>query len=633
VSKVHAKTAAPSERKLTSVVVADIVGYSRLTAEDEEGTLACLREVRSELVDPAVVRHRGRVVKTMGDGFLIEFPSVLDAVRSSLEIQHGLGDRKIADGSAAIRLRVGIHVSDVIVEPDGDLLGDGVNIAARLQELAEPGGIAVSRTVVDHVRNKLEQRFDSLGVQRVKNITEPVGVYRLVAGSPAPRQNVVGRLLRIGGQRTRLVAAVVIFILVAAGGATSWYLQTRNRQPTHRLSIVVLPFSNLSNDPEQDYFADAITNDLTTDLSRIEDSFVIAPSTARSYAGKNLKAKQIGSELNVRYILDGSLRRTENQIRINAQLTDTETETTVWSDRFDGDWTKSMQLEDEITGRLARRLDLELTNEESRRAQAERPNNPDAVDLTMRAWSVLNQPYSREQLEQSRSLFEQALHIDAGLPKALVGLSQTLATEVNYRWSAAPEEALVRANDAVNRVLSAYPEDAMAHFVKGEIFRAGGKEFESAIGEFNAAILINPSLAPAYASLGNTEIRAGRAQEAFVPLETAIRLSPHDPLLNVWYFNICHAHTHLGQDSSAIEWCRRSVAVSPFWISYVDLASAYAWTGRKEEAQAAVRELLKLMPNYTVERWTHAGFSNNPVFLTQYQRIIEGLRKAGLPEN
>jgi len=173
----------------------------------------------------------------------------------------------------------------------------------------------------------------------------------------------------------------------------------------------------------------------------------------------------------------------------------------------------------------------------------------------------------------------------------------------------------------------------MAHFVKGEILRAGGKEFDSAISEFNAAILINPSLAPAYASLGNTEIRAGRAQEAFVPLETAIRLSPRDPLLNVWYFNICHAHTHLGQDNAAIEWCRRSVAVSPFWISYVDLASAYAWTGRKEEAQAAVRELLKLMPNYTVDRWTHAGFSNNPVFLTQYQRIIEGLRKAGLPEN
>jgi adenylate cyclase len=621
------------ERRLAAILVADVVGYSRLMEQDEVGTFERLRVYRKELFEPEIAKHQGRIFKLMGDAVLAEFASVVDAVECAVALQRAMAERNSGFAKdRRIDVRIGINLGDVIVEGD-DRHGDGVNIAARLQELAEPGGIAVSRTVVDHVRNKLEQRFDSLGVQRVKNITEPVGVYRLVAGSRAKRPNVARRFLRIGGQRTRLAVAAMIFLLVAAGGATSWYLHTRNRQPMHRLSIVVLPFSNLSNDPEQDYFADAITNDLTTDLSRIEDSFVIAPNTARSYAGKNLKAKQIGSELNVRYILDGSLRRTGNQIRINAQLTDTETETTVWSDRFDGDWTKSMQLEDEITGRLARRLDLELTNEESRRAQAERPNNPDAVDLTMRAWSVLNQPYSREQLEQSRSLFEQALHIDAGLPKALVGLSQTLATEVNYRWSAAPEEALVRATSAVNRVLSAYPEDAMAHFVKGEILRAGGKEFESAISEYNAAILINPSLAPAYASLGNTEIRAGRAQEAFVPLETAIRLSPRDPLLNVWYFNICHAHTHLGQDNAAIEWCRRSVAVSPFWISYVDLASAYAWTGRREEAQTAVRELLRLMPNYTVDRWTHAGFSNNPVFLTQYHRIIEGLRKAGLPEN
>jgi len=313
-------------------------------------------------------------------------------------------------------------------------------------------------------------------------------------------------------------------------------------------------------------------------------------------------------------------------------LTDTETGAAVWSDRFDGDWTKSMQLEDEITGRLARRLDLELTNEESRRAQSERPNDPDAVDLAMRAWSVLNQPYSRERLEQSRSLFEQALHIDPGLSTALVGLSRTLATEVNYRWSAAPAEALARADDLVSRVLSASPNNAMAHFVKGEILRAGGKDFESAIGEYEAAIAINPSLAPAYAQLGHAKIRAGRAEEAFVPLQTAIRLSPRDPLLNIWYFIICHAYTHLGRDDAAIEWCRRSVAIGPFWISYVDLASAYAWTGRKDEAQAAVAELLKLMPNYTVDRWAHEGWSSNPVFLAQYQRIIEGLRKAGLPE-
>jgi tetratricopeptide (TPR) repeat protein len=290
-----------------------------------------------------------------------------------------------------------------------------------------------------------------------------------------------------------------------------------------------------------------------------------------------------------------------------------------------------MQLQDDITSRLARTLDLELTAAESRRAETERPNNPDAVDLTMRAWSVLNRPLSREQLTEALDLFERALRLDPQLPEALVGLSRTLVTAVIYRWSTAPAEQLARADEAVTRVLSATPNHAMAHFVKGEILR-GQKAFEPAIVEYEVAISINPSLAPAYQALGNAKIRAGRSEEAFVPLETAIRLSPRDPLLNLWYFNVCHAHTHLAQDDAAIEWCRRSVAAGPFWLAYVDLASAYAWTGQDAEARAAVAELRKLMPNYTVDRWRHEGFSDNPIFLRQYERIAEGLRKAGLPE-
>ena len=621
-----------TQRHLAAILAADVAGYTQLMEQDETDTFARLKAHRKELFEPEIEKHGGRVFKLTGDGLLAEFGSVVDAVECAVAVQRGMAERNkdVAD-DRRIDVRIGINLGDVIVEGE-DRHGDGVNITARLQELAEPGGIAVSRTVVDHVKHKLALRFESLGEQRVKNITDPIAVYRLAADRTARRLRVPARLMRLGGRRVSLAVAAAILLLIAGTGATSWYLYSRDRQPIHRLSIVVLPFNNLSNDPEQEYFADAITNNLTTDLSRIEDSFVIAPNTARTYKGRNLEAKQIGHELNVRYILDGSLRRTENQVRINAQLTDTETGAAVWSDRFDGDWTKSMQLEDEITGRLARRLDLELTKEESRRAQSERPNDPDAVDLAMRAWSVLNQPYSRERLEQSRSLFEQALHIDPGLSTALVGLSRTLATEVNYRWSAAPAEALARADDLVSRVLSASPNNAMAHFVKGEILRAGGKDFESAIGEYEAAIAINPSLAPAYAQLGHAKIRAGRAEEAFVPLQTAIHLSPRDPLLNIWYFIICHAYTHLGRDDAAIEWCRRSVAIGPFWISYVDLASAYAWTGRKDEAQAAVAELLKLMPNYTVDRWAHEGWSSNPVFLAQYQRIIEGLRKAGLPE-
>ena len=616
-----------AQRHLAAILAADVVGYTRLMEQDEAGTFERLRSYRKELFEPAIAKHQGRIFKLMGDGLLAEFGSVVDAVECAVVLQRAIAERNASTAvDRRIDVRIGINLGDVIVEGD-DRHGDGVNIAARLQQLAEPGGVAVSRTVVDHVKHKLALNFEPLGEQRVKNITEPIGVYRLAPGGTQ-------RSIRIAKPlNARLIVATAAVLLLVAGiGAGFWYVSSRHQLPTHRLSIVVLPFTNLSNDQEQEYFADAIAYDLTTDLSRIEDSFVIAPNTARAYKGRNLDARQIGRELNVRYILDGSLRRTEDQVRINAQLIDTETEAAIWSDRFDGDWTKSMQLEDGITGRLARRLDLELTEAESRRAQSERPDNPNAVDLTMRGWSVLNQPYSREQLARSRHLFEQALRIEPDLPKALVGLAQTLAIEVNYRWSSAPTEDLARATAAVDGVLSASPNDAMAHFVKGEILRGGGRDFESAIGEYEAAVSINPSLAPAYASLGNSEIRAGRAAEAFAPLQTAIRLSPRDPLLNIWYFNICHAYTHLGRDADAIEWCRRSVAISPFWISYVDLASAYAWLGRSAEARAAVDELLKLMPNYTVDRWAHAGFSNNPAFMAQYQRIIEGLRKAGLPE-
>jgi TolB-like protein/Tfp pilus assembly protein PilF len=439
--------------------------------------------------------------------------------------------------------------------------------------------------------------------------------------------------LRIG-QRARAALAASVLLLGAGGAAAYWRLHPSERPPAHRLSVVVLPLASLGNDAEEAYFAEGITSDLATDLSRIAGSFVIAPSTAATYKGMEADPKRIGRELGVRYILEGSLRRTDDRIGINAQLVDAASGAAIWSDRFDGDWTRSMQLQDVITGRLARRLDLELTEQESRRGEAERPNDPDAVDIAMRGWSVLNQPYSREQLAEARALFERALRIDPELPKALLGLSQAMGMQVNYRWSDAPAEQLRRADDIVTRVLSAYPNDAMAHLVKGEILRAGGREYEAAIGEYEAAIAINPSLAPAYGSLGGAKIRAGRSGEAFAPLEMAVRLSPRDPLLNVWYFYICHAHLHLGEDEAAIEWCRRSVAVRPFWISYADLAAAYAQKGQQSEARAAVVELRKLMPDYTVAHWMDdgKGWSDNPVFLAEFQRITERLRKSGLPE-
>jgi adenylate cyclase len=629
-------TADRIERRLTAILAADVVGYSRLMSADEEGTLAQFKGHRNALVDPKIADNRGRIVKTTGDGLLVEFASVMDALRCAVEVQRVMAERDAdVPQDKRIEFRIGIHQGDVITE-GGDIFGDGVNVAARLEALAEPGGICVSGRVQEDAHGKLDVSFEDMGEQQLKNISRPIRVYRVVPNGPAgviekKSSGFLSRQWKVIGLRRAgmvLVAALLAMLL----GAAYLRFQQPQSSPTQRLSMVVLPFKNLSNEPEQEYFAEGITDDLTADLSRIEDSFVIAPSTARTY--KDADPKRVGQELGVHYLLDGSVRRTGSTVRINARLVDTRTGAEIWSDRFDGDWTKSMQLQDIITGRLARRLDLELINQESRRAEIARSDTPDAVDLAMRGWAILNQPYSREQLAQSRGLFEQALQIDPGLPKALVGLADALAVEVNYRWTETPADQLRRAEDAIDRVLSVFPDDAMAHFVKGEIQRARGRNVEVAVSAYEAAIALNPSLAPAYGALGGAKIRVGHSAEAFAPLQMAIKLSPRDPLVNIWYFYIGHAYTHLGQFEPAIEWCRQSIAVKPFWIAYADLAASYAWTGRPSEARAAVEELRRMRPGYTVARWLEDGngWSDNTVFLTEFQRIGEGLRKAGLPD-
>jgi adenylate cyclase len=630
------------ERRLAAILAADVAGYSRLTGVDEEGTHIQLQDHLRALVDPKIAEHRGRVVKKTGDGMLVEFSSVVDALRCALDVQRGMAQRNTnVQQEKRVEFRIGINVGDIIIDHD-DIFGDGVNVAARREALAESGGICVSARVQEDAHGKVDVAFEDTGDQQLKNIERPVRVYRVRLSGAAPSSRPpspsskppIAPLAKMGSARRAGTSLMLVLLLLIAGaGAAYWHFRPGEPQRSaHRLSIVVLPLTNLSNEPEQEYFAEGITDDLTADLSRIGDSFVIAPSTARAY--KKVDPKRVGLELGVRYILDGSLRRTESTVRINARLIDTRTGAEIWSDRFDGDWSRSMQLQDIVTGRLARRLDLELTNQESRDAEIARPSSLDAVDLAMRGWAVLNQPYSRDQLAQSRALFERALQVDPGLPKALVGLADTLAVEVNYRWSEAPADQLRRANDVVSRVLSVVPNDAMAHFVKGEIRRATGRNVEAAVDEYETAIAINPSLAPAYGALGATKIRVGRSAEAFAPLQMAIQLSPRDPLLNTWYFYIGHAHTHLGQYEEAIDWCHRSIAVKPFWIAYADLAAAYALTGRESEAQAAVAELRRLMPNYTVAQWLQdgRGWSDNVIFLTEFQHIAGGLRKAGLPE-
>jgi TolB-like protein len=407
-----------------------------------------------------------------------------------------------------------------------------------------------------------------------------------------------------------------------------------DRTEAPRLSVVVLPFRNLSDDPSQDYFADGITEDLTNDLSRIAGSFVISRNTAFTFKGKAVDVRQVGRELGVRYVLEGSVRRMGGTVRVNAQLIDAGTGAHLWAEQMDVDQGTLATLQDNfgIANRLARTLSVELVNVEGRRAQR---TDPDAVDLTMRGWSVLNGGPNKEDVQRSVALFEDALRIDPDNSQARVGLAQALTLIYRNRWDPEPAKVLARADEAATRAISTAPNYAYAHYVKAEVLGLSNR-FDAALATYDRAIALDRNLAAAYVGRARNLNVIGRAADALAPVERAIRLSPRDPELYVWYFVLCHANTHLARDAQAIEWCLKSLATGKtFYFAYVDLASAYAWRGQKAEAAAAVAELLKLRPGFTVQTLVQegAGTSDNPAFRKEFQRIVEGARRAGLPEN
>src|SRR5580693_10227061 len=388
----------PPVRRLTAILATDVAGYSRLMGADEEGTHERLKAHLGELVEPKISQHRGRTVKNTGDGLLAEFVSVVDAVRCAVEIQRGMAEREPeVPEQQRIGFRIGINLGDVIVD-EHDIFGDGVNVAARLEALAEPGGICVSRVVRDQVRDKLDFAFEDLGEQSVKNIARPVRVYALRPEAVA------------NPTAARVPPATSISPPVAAP----------------RLSIVVLPFTNLSDDREQQYFADGITEDLTTDLSRLENMLVISRNTAFTYRSKPIDTKQIGRELGVRYVLEGSVRRSGSQVRVNAQLIDAATDTHLWAERFDGNTSDLFALQDEVTSRIAIALNLELVGAEAARAA----DHPDALDFILRGRAAMYKPHSRDSLAEAMSLFERALALDPQSVEAQTLLATALVSRV-----------------------------------------------------------------------------------------------------------------------------------------------------------------------------------------------------------
>ena len=537
-------------RKIAAILVADIVGYSRLAGADEDRTLSRLRALRSDLIDPTIALHHGRIVKRTGDGSVIEFRSVVDAVRCAIEVQDGMIERNSGlPPERRIEFRVGIHLGDIVEESDGDLMGDGVNIAARLEGIAAPGAICLSEDAYRQVKGRLELAVTDLGPTQLKNIAEPIRVYALQVGVPAqakptkPAEPVTPTLPKKRFAVAPLAALIAALLVLIAGGA--WYFFIANRPPpvasnappplvAQRLSIVVLPFANLSSDPAQDYLADALTDELTTALSRIPNSFVIARNTAFTYKGKPVDAKAIGKDLGVRYVLEGSVQPSGAQMRVNAQLIDADSGAHLWADQFDTPRADLLKMQDEIVTRLSHALAVELSQVEAARLKRTPARNPDAEDLALQCeGGLLKGGFLGKEADAVYPLCEQALAVDPNNDRALGLLSAKYWLPVGMGVSADPKADLKRADELVSRAIALNPNVDSHHHNKAMILLNQARYDESA-AENERALALNPSDVFAYMGLGWACFYTGQFEKSLEYFDKAIRLSPRDPGMGTW---------------------------------------------------------------------------------------------------
>jgi adenylate cyclase len=639
-------------RKLAAILVADVVGYSRLAGADEDRTLARLRGLRSDLIDPAIAAHRGRIVKRTGDGSVIEFRSVVDAVRCAIEIQNGLIERNAGvPEDRRIEFRVGIHVGDVVEESDGDLMGDGVNIAARPEGIAKPGAICLLEDAYRQVSGRLEMEVTDLGQTQLKNIERSIRVYSLQVGVPAPAKPAerVAPAAPMPPKRrfelAPLAATLAALFILSAAGAW-WFLDT-NRPATvaakapaeaARLSIVVLPFTNLSGDPGQDYLVDALTDELTTSLARLRDTFVIARNTAMTFKGKPIDVKAIGKDLGVRYVLEGSVQPSGDRVRVNAQLIDAGSGAHLWAEQFDTPRADLLQTQDAIVAHLARALDVQLTEVEATRLKRTPAANPTAEDLALRCIAgVIQGRYFGKEADAAYSLCEQALAIDPNNVRALNALGVKFWMPAALGVSADPKGDLERADELESKALAIDPDWTWPHDVKGGILRAQGRT-EEAVTEHERALALDPSNVDAAAGLGVDYRNLGQFDKSLEYLDRAILASPSDPALVYWSEGKAWANFGLKNYDQAIELARRSIAINPDSdpFAHVALVAALALSGHRAEAREALQRYLALPSASfkTIAAWKahYSKQGSDPRFVEMSERSYDGLRKAGMPE-
>jgi adenylate cyclase len=594
----------PATRRLAAILAADVAGYSRLIGADEQGTLDRLRSIRAEIIQPKIAEHRGRLVKTTGDGFLVEFASVVDALHCATEVQQTMGQRNSsAQDVDRIDFRIGVHQGDIVVE-DGDIFGDGVNVAARLEGLAEPGGICVSARVNEDAAGKLDLTFRDIGEQQLKNITRRVRVFAIdpVSARPSTRD--------------------------------------QSASPVPRLSVVVLPFANLSPDPEQEYFVNAITDDLTTDLSRVADSFVIARSTAFAYKGKAIDVRQVARELGVRYVLEGSVRRLGDRLQVNVQLIDGESGSHIWADRFDTDRRDLVEAQSEIVALLARTLNAELIRDIGRRIEQEHAIDPHARDVVMRARAIQVQMSAADAAARPIivDLLERAIVLDPDSVDGRIQLANLLVSDVADALSSSIEQHIERAEQLISEALERDPNRSFGHQVMGHLRRVQGRWAESQV-ELETAIELDPNNSAAIRQLGLTVLAQGEPEAAIPYFEKAIRLEVRARYLFNAYCNLGRCRLFLGQTDEAVSLFRKARTLAPgIWYVHLELAGALGLRGDIEEAKTEIIGAVNLKPEInSIARWRATsqtqGFGHPQFQALRDKTAHAGLCRAAFPRN
>jgi adenylate cyclase len=627
------------ERRLTTILAADVVGYSRLMGVDEAGTLAALKDLRRALIKPREARYHGRTVKLMGDGALMEFASVVDAVSFAVEVQVAVAARNAGvPEDRRIIYRMGLNIGDIIAEGD-DIYGDGVNVAARLEELCEPGGVCVSRNVFNQVKGKLDLTFENLGEKEVKNIAEPVTVYRVVLDDKATRlvtEVMPGEVTP--KQRWWPVPAAVVAVLVLVGGGVLWwqFWKPHEEPPVvedmafplpDRPSVAVLPFANLSDDPAQEYFADGMTEDLITDLSKISDLFVIARNSSFAYKGQQVKVRQVAEELGVRYVLEGSVRRVGDQVRINTQLIDATTGGHVWAERYDGNLDNIFAVQDSIMTKVVEALELHLTDRE-REQQEEGPKTDslEAYDLVLQARKLLTR-FDHSAAAEARDLLQRAIEIDPSYAEAHSLLGFYFFDEWRV-WGRNRNKNLASALELGTTAVELDPSDPAPHALLAMVYQ-WRREFDAANAAADKALALQPRDAITLSNLGSMLNWAGRSEDALEVLQQAVRLDPFHPA--TYLERLAVAYIGVGDYEKCVEVAMRGIVLDPNFVGlHVDLASCYAALGREEEARAAVAEIFRTNPRFTLK-----AFASYAPYSDEDDRAwnVELLRKAGVPES